>query len=329
LAINLSGTTALITGEDGQPALWNLVTGVRTAPAYLTSRCQGSSSCVDEAAYSPDGRLLAVQVPGSRLEVGDTATGRSVPHSPIRRDAVQLAFAAGGRLITSISQDGIHMWNVRGGAEYPVYAPQGAGLAPQPVAITGDQVRVLTQTGTVLSVDVSDRTSRKDYDPDADGSLLDAAGRILVNLDIDPPGIDVRDTTTGRSIRKIRLPGLGNPALSGDGKIVAIAYSDRDRIDLWNLSTGRKAATIPRRSATLALDRAGRLLATNPGTGDAPVQIWATAPTRRISTTPSWTGESPEFRSSWAREARSRDVGADQRAARCCGLRNVWAHDRW
>jgi WD40 repeat protein len=230
----------------------------------VSSKAQGTG--VFSVAFSPDGKTLAVgrsagvfelwEMPGMRLRA--TLRGHS--------DHVwSLAFSPNGKLLASGSRDrSVRLWNART-AEPEATIPDNASEA-----------HLDGLPGGVFSLAFG-----------ADSALLAAGtdrGLRLWNVAApSSPQLRKSPDTAKRLTRSV--------AFSPDGKLLAAtvagrAVADRDgvpnMVELWDVGTGKRTATLPADSSTLmslAFSPDGKLLATASASGA--LQLWTVATGRR------------------------------------------------
>jgi WD40 repeat protein len=174
------------------------------------------------AAFSPDGRLLAIVVQDGTLHLWDTAAGREVRTWKIstrlvtengvpRPDArYPPQFSADGESIFVVAKGTIHRWDVRTGKELPgVAAPTANDLARVFPAPNGQSIVVSSEDQkSVTRLDLLDATS----------------GRLL------------------RTIGKCQSP-VPSCVFSPNGKTLAVA--DYDGVVLWEVASGQERGRFP------------------------------------------------------------------------------------
>jgi WD40 repeat protein/transcriptional regulator with XRE-family HTH domain len=244
--------------EDEDTALvtiWSATTG-----RSLTTLRPGSDPLA--AAFSPDGRRLAVEGDGS-VRVWDTTTARSTTvHPAAGHDGAvvsALAFSRdGSALAVADDATAVSVVDLTTGRDHVLHARTARdklGSADHPVttrlAFSGDgskvaagdsagHVRVWDTAGALPYVSVSAQATR--YSTTA---VLADDGRTLA-VPQDDGGIRLVDTRTGRASRD--LPALGHPAAllvaPARGPLLGVVDNAGSAVHLWDLST-RTERTLP------------------------------------------------------------------------------------
>jgi WD40 repeat protein len=162
-----------------------------------------------EAAFSPDGKFVALTSPAGRrgaLEVYDTASGQALCKLPgLQRVLSAPAFAPGGKTVAALSLPGdgpgqsVTLWDVAGGRL--VRRITGLELTASCIAFSPD--------GKLLAVGNLQRTS-----------------------------LQLFDVTTGKEVRRLRCwPSVVQLAFSPDGATIAAAKSE-GTVTLQDVRTG-------------------------------------------------------------------------------------------
>ena len=161
LAFSPGGKTFVTVGANGTAALWSVASGHRvgalmnvgTDPAAVSA---GRAAAA--AAFSPDGRILAVAVDG-RIGLWDMATRRQIgtPMTAGPGPAYAVAFSPDGRTLATTGADGTaRLWDVA--TQLQIGMPMTAGPDPlSAVAFSPDGRTLATagSDGTVRSWDVA------------------------------------------------------------------------------------------------------------------------------------------------------------------------------
>jgi WD40 repeat protein len=231
--------------QYGDNVMWNLLAG-----RPIRSFSLGAEGAFG-AAFSPDGKTLALAVRGTHIQFMDVATG-----APADPDIVQntsgitsLAYSLdGARLIfNDEGTNGVHLWNLRTHAAFT--APlQGHTEAVRRVAVSPDGHHFATvgnDNKTLLWRFAPSSARSLQYGPHLDGFspvAISADGTRMATCNgVDPSSIVLWDAHTasvqtllkgtiscGNSIR------VGNAlAFSPDGDMLAV--SDGWRVQVWNV----------------------------------------------------------------------------------------------
>jgi RNA polymerase sigma factor (sigma-70 family) len=235
---------------------------------------------VSAVAYSPDGRLLAVAVEGTRVIVREVATRKVAAILKGHSGAVTgVAFSPDGEAIATCSRDGtVRLWIARDGSERAVlhghtgavlavaYAPDGRTLASageDPSVRLWDPIR-----GTALG-ELSGHASpitTLAYAPD--GRTLASAGADGAIRLWDVAARSPRTVLGGHSGAVRAL------AFSRDGTMLASGGDDRT-VRLWDVAGATEVHTFAGHQdavTCLAFDPRGRALAS--GSADACLRLW-------------------------------------------------------
>jgi WD40 repeat protein len=190
-----------------------------------------------EAAFSRDGRLVALSDASGAITIRDTGNWRPLERLNHPGGATSVAFSSDGRELFSAGYDGVVLsWSRPGGQLLRTF--EGA-------------------QGTIWTIDVS-----------PDGKLIAAAGEDQViriwNLDSKAPPRELRGHS--RNIWRVRF--------SPDGKQLASGSYDND-LRLWDLGRGGSRALKGHSQAIVGLDYSpdGERIAT--GADDSTIRIWS------------------------------------------------------
>jgi len=235
------------------------------APDFAPHRSlAGNTATVYAVAFSPDSRRLASGDHGGTLRLWDISTGRQLRtwesgQYPISR----VAFSPDGRLVAGApgQSDAVHIFELAEGAPARAWKPVWGNLYDSSFpcfAFSGDSRRI-----AVASPDKSvwDREGRQGLtrvlDADSGAVLLQmhaccgilsmpGGGWLVVPFGgKDEDGIRVFDGA-GSLLRTIPTDRTYEAAaLTADGRwLAAVAWGERDHIQLWDTATGRAGYTL-------------------------------------------------------------------------------------
>ncbi len=270
------GCSLATAGSDRTVKLWSLSTPRQTARATL----KGDLTPIWSAAYSPDGKTLAVgdgpiDTPGT-VTLWDVAT-RKIKRTldGHERGVATVAFSPDGRLLASGGWDGtIRIWDARTGEPRHVidglsgvcdlvFSPDGRLLAS---AGEGNIVTLWNvETGTEETRLTGMRWAVQCVAFSPDGRLVATGGGAVDNR----PGADgevmVWDVASRSVVRTLAGPTRAALALafSPDGARLAAGSLD-ETIHLWDVGSGRRSLVLGGLTdcvQSLAYSPDGRLLA--------------------------------------------------------------------
>jgi WD40 repeat protein/tRNA A-37 threonylcarbamoyl transferase component Bud32 len=208
-----SGNYLLTLGVSDQGTLWDLTKG-KSVPL------PGKRRQVSSAAWSPDGRRLALGRPDGRVEVFRSPSGE-IEHELMGRGAIgALVYSSDGHYLAMASADVVRVWDSR------TWEPATAELVhPQPV-----ETLTFNGRGDRLATGCLDMRVRVFRVP---GEERDAQP-LFAPLPHEWPG-DLRDVRSGRRI----VP----PFIDHDrGLLTASALGEAT---WWNATTGQRLHTVP------------------------------------------------------------------------------------
>jgi WD40 repeat protein/serine/threonine protein kinase len=251
LAYSPDGRHVAVTMQRQGVIIWDVETGAQ-AQAF-----SGNASAVKNAAYSPDGRLLATGVgdivrnDAGLVKVWEVATGREVLQLHGHTDPIYgVAFSPDGRRLVSASQDHtVKVWDPTSGQE--TLTIRGHTDMVRAVAFSPDGWR-LASASADGTVKIWDATPWAEEKPGHENRTLTGAEAPLFSVAFNPDGRQVAAASDDETIRAWDtltgepLPGRpfsrGSPvftaAYSPDGSRLATATSD-GIVWLLNATSGK------------------------------------------------------------------------------------------
>jgi WD40 repeat protein len=222
-----------------------------------------TSAAVRAVATSPRGDLIGVALVDGRVLLLDALNRRLIRTIDVGAPAADLAFAADGRRIVTVSALNIaKVWAVSTGA---------------PVPLRGRLTGARTPSGAMVLIPLHGRLASVIYH--VHRLVADPTGRKLAAA-VDEPGGRVRVWLFDRSgsvVRTLAPVGVTDVEFSPDARLLAIATAD-GFTSLWEPSTGRHVRVLTDAKsgvAAIAFSPDGTLLAT--GGKDGAVRVWTVA----------------------------------------------------
>ncbi len=218
VAFSRDGSMLATAGSDGTARLWNMdFYGQIGAPiaAVRPASSPGPPSGVYDAAFSPDGKILATAGSDGRARLWDVATHRPIGtpiiavSNPSSDSVSGVAFSPDGRILATAGSDGrARLWDVA--TQRQIGTPITAVSDPSNTSVSAV---AFSPDGTILATADSDGIAR----------LWDVA----THRQIGTPITAESNSTYG---------GVTVVAFSPDGTILATAGSD-GTARLWNMAT--------------------------------------------------------------------------------------------
>ncbi|MGW1555829.1 nSTAND1 domain-containing NTPase [Streptomyces sp. NPDC002144] len=271
VAVNATGTTLATGGFDQSVVLWDLRGPVLTARPFTE---------VSQAAYSPDGKLLATADADHTLRLWDVARHRIVTTFTGHRESVfSVAFAPDGRTLASAGSDGtVRLWDIpshralatlvgHSGDVFSVaFAPDGRTLASAGADRTVRLWDVATHRQLAVLTGHTDFANDVTFSPDGH-TLASASDDLTVRL---------WDTATGRPLATLtgHTGAVRGVAFSPDGSTLASGGND-GTVRLWDVRHRRLEAALTGHTGSvrgIAFSPDGRLLASSGS--DRTVRLW-------------------------------------------------------
>ncbi|WP_427164519.1 helix-turn-helix domain-containing protein [Streptomyces sp. C1-1] len=271
VAVNSTGTTLATGGFDQSVVLWDLRGPVLAARPFTE---------VSQAAYSPDGRLLASADADHTVRLWDVARHRILRTFTGHRESVfSVAFAPDGRTLASAGSDGtVRLWDIpthralatltghTGDVFSVVFAPDGRTLASGGADRTVRLWDVATHRQLAVLAGHTDYVNDVAFSPD--GRTLAGAGDDLTVRLWDTAGHRLLATLTGHT------GAVRGVAFSPDGATLASSGND-GTVRLWDVRHRRLEASLTGHTGSvrgIAFSPDGRLLASSGS--DRTVRLW-------------------------------------------------------
>ena len=255
--------------------------------------------------FSPDGKLLATGTYRSNtIKLWDTATNRKLRDlssggQTSSSMSPAIAFSRDSRLIAASGSDNsVTVWDVTSGRELQkLSGSQGsmmAALGVYYIAFTpdnrlvtvGDAARVWdVSTGRELQTFQSELQAMAGFNGSDGGMTISPDGaQLLLLTDNSAPEVRVLDLSSGRELRRIKIPGdqieSTQLCFNPDGHILA-AGVDNKRLKLWDLTTKQDhtLGTTNKDFSLIKFSRDGRVVTLSES---YTVKIWDTATLREL-----------------------------------------------
>jgi WD40 repeat protein len=253
------GRTLLSAGTDRTLRTWEAATGkeIRNVPARGNVKIEWPAGPHGKAAFSPDGKLLAVVDGEGGIVITETATGKEAHSLGVRSGAAShISFAPiGGALLIVTTESLVYSWDTREGLELrkcevrgPSFAPYLLFDAPADAAVTPDgKVLALNrEDGTLVTVETA--TERVVH-------FLQRQDQLQTRLAISPDGhtlawgggsvnsrVILYEMATGA--RRLSLTGHADRVLSlsfsADGRKLLSGSEDGTAL-VWDLGIGPRS----------------------------------------------------------------------------------------
>lgn len=271
VAVNSTGTTLATGGFDQSVVLWDLRGPGLTARPFTE---------VSQAAYSPDGKLLATADADHTVRLWEVARHRLVTTFRGDRESVfSVAFAPDGHTLASAGSDGrVRLWDIpshralvaltghTGDVFSVAFSPDGRTLASAGADRTVRLWSVATHRRLAVLAGHTDYANDVAFSPD--GRTLASAGDDLTVRLWDTAGHRLLATLTGHT------GAVRGVAFSPDGRTLASSGND-GTVRLWDVRHRRPAASLTGHTGSvrgIAFSPDGRLLASSGS--DRTVRLW-------------------------------------------------------
>ncbi|MFE3858607.1 hypothetical protein ACFXPN_46690 [Streptomyces griseorubiginosus] len=262
-ALNSNGRTLATHSRDGRIQIWEL-------PEGRVRHTMAAPGDGEIAAFSPDGRILAVATT-TAISLWDATDGRELATLRTPDGAVRgMAFSPDGRSLAAASTRAVRVWDVAGGRTRHTLTDH-----PDPKAVTfgpdGHTVAAADRNGLVRVWDASTGRTRSVHDSRIKGTAVafSADGRTYAAVRTD--GVvelrQVRNGTVRRTLRGGSASSYGQVVFAPDGRTLAVPGAG-DTVLLWDTATGTPLTTVTagyhgRGILSVALDANERTLVTS------------------------------------------------------------------
>jgi WD40 repeat protein/uncharacterized caspase-like protein len=206
----------------------------------------------NQVAASPDGRWVAAATREGGLQLwGNGETDVALENDNARGETTALAFAPGGRTLVSGDRDGgLRFWSLPDGRGLPGVAGRRGQVTDLSVSADARYLLQISRDGQAAVWDLRDGRALQRLDGTWASGALAADGSVALLAGLETEGIVSVERSTGRPGGVTfehpgrRAPKVGKLALSRDGKWLAGAGRERGVAWVWELATGRLAATV-------------------------------------------------------------------------------------
>ncbi|WP_051858459.1 nSTAND1 domain-containing NTPase [Streptomyces cellulosae] len=238
LTLSADGHTVAAQSRDGKVRIWDLPGG------RLRHTFTGHDTG-EVAAFSPDGRTLAVAT-GGVVRMWDPVTGRKLGNLTIPGGAIRgIAFSPDGRTVAAVSATTVRVWDVTTGRRRHGftghYTPESVAFGPD-----GRTVAAVSLGGLVRVWDVATGRTRTTQDSHIEGYAVAFSpdGRTYAVVRTDG-SVQLREVVTGMVRRTIRDGAVGSNelAFAPDGRTLAIPGRG-DTVRLWDTASGAARGTV-------------------------------------------------------------------------------------
>jgi WD40 repeat protein len=279
VALHPAGNQFLTAAGDGTVTTWDNMTGKELL------RLNGLS-----AAYSPDGKRLAIVLPNRTVQLLDLATGKKISLAGQVDANLTVAFSPDGTRLATVAANNIpKVWDARTGQELVAF--RGHTDLVSSAVFSPDGTRLLTAS--------DDHTARV-WDTSTGEQVLNLSGHFdrVIGAQYSPDGkwiatisgneVYIWDAKSGE--RSLTLAGhqdaIYTLAFSPDSTRLATGGLDR-KIIVWDVMTGKELMKLAGHTGAVrgvAFSQNGESLISS--SDDGTVRFWDVRPSRELLTIP-------------------------------------------
>jgi WD40 repeat protein len=226
--------------ESGQLQVWEVYNNERAITGRPLVTLRGHKGACYDAAFSPDGKLIASACAEGGARLWDPATGKTEDDFVPTRSAVTAAISQDGtRLVTGDQQGTVQIWSVPGLQRGPSIE---VSRAVESVAVSPDrqQVAVATEHGAVIWRATGSRLTLKGHLGPVLSVAFSPDGKLVVTAGSDQTA-RIWDAATGLQVGQPlqSFTSVNSASFSPDGKVV-LTTSEDGTARVWDARTRRE-----------------------------------------------------------------------------------------
>ena len=255
--------------------LWNPRSG------RAVRRLDDGGKLMNDAAFSPDGTLLAAAGQDDAVRIWDVASGQRDYYAPGHTaSVVEVAWSPDGRFVADASRDTTsHVWEVEGvekGQTVAALAGHGSGVTSVAFSPKGGSLLTGSSDGTARLWATGFEQELQPlgfHRSDVVTASFGDAGRLVVSAGADGKA-RLWDVRTRQLLHTFSTGGRANDArISPDGRLVVTAGATGSA-RIWDARTGERLRTLPARGPVLVarFSPSGSMVVTGDARGD--VRLW-------------------------------------------------------